>query len=165
MPPTWRLAMKRGRGHRPRGASCNLGYGYPFSRTALTANQSIPCSHPNAIGKSPPIHVEPSKRKSGRGLPQSKTLRGSHDAGKSARSWSAPALWRFGTGPEMATGEKLTLSLRTKSGRGPCEHRRANCFVEKKRNFLRPFPQFSFVRCEARNEICFGHLTCGVICL
>src|ERR1051325_310692 len=55
MPPTWRLAMKRGRGHRPRGASYNLGYGYPFSRTALTANQSIPCSHPNAIGKSPPF--------------------------------------------------------------------------------------------------------------
>src|ERR1041385_6711261 len=35
--------------------------------------------------------------KSGRGLPQSKTLRDQRGASKSARSWSAPALWRFGT--------------------------------------------------------------------
>ena len=49
------------------------------------------------------------RTKSGRGLPQSKTLRESEGAGKSASSWSAPVLWRFGSGLEMATGEKLTL--------------------------------------------------------
>ena len=36
------------------------------------------------------------RRKSGRGLPQSKMLRLRRAARNSARSWSAPALWRFG---------------------------------------------------------------------
>jgi hypothetical protein len=35
-------------------------------------------------------------RESGRGLPHSKTLRDRSGVGMSARSWSAPVLWRFG---------------------------------------------------------------------
>src|ERR1051325_3294308 len=58
------------------------------------------------------------RTESGRGLPQSKTLRESQAAGKSVRSWSAPVLWRFAGAPEWPTAEKRTLSLRTESGRG-----------------------------------------------
>src|SRR6266567_6852014 len=59
--------------------------------------------------------------KSGRGLPQSKTLRDRRRPWeRSARFWTAPVLWRFGVRTSERRGDDQTVvtAPRWKSGRG-----------------------------------------------